>query len=864
MENSDGDMPSLPQNNNELSPEEKDKSSMVEEPQKTTKEPAKEKPEANVVRQRKPFFTMGKILAIFGVLLIIGTVVGALIYSQSSDRFEGALITANRDLSTTDDFRLSTTETQDTTTTDMTTDTTTATTSDTDMKTNDSVALTTDTMAIKVNDPVALTTDTTTDSPCDTANHWERTSDDVQICICEEGYVATDPDDPCVKIDYCEITEDELQSYLNSTWVSYPTKQSIEKDINGDLGAYQKENCQSDLIVTQKIPETTLRLPEDETLTCNDPLTKQTDGATGTEYCMCSTNQYPEVTISETLSAASQPIIECKPFICDPTQEQLTQMREDVEYILNGQNLSDSEVTNITAEFSEDYRLWMDANCQTEELTCDELSEALGAAYFAKNWEEYAIVLQLMQKQKCIDSCEVLFYEVVMELEQGNTENARAAIDEYIQKCTDDCTLTYGMMSLYAEKLSEADQAVGAAVAAEDLARLKELVIKYIENCQCFEIEAFLTAPGFPEEDYFNRGTTEVLNRATKLSDGGLLSTDYTIRTAYAQSLSPSVQGVIEDVYNDLCVPDEQDEPEACTSLTIQEPSSTGTYEITEPLDPANDYLKFTVDFDENIEHYRISSQTITLDGDSKSITTAQTEVSLEGGPAAGEEDVIKVVAVDISGALIDACSAEIIIKRIPEDPPPRDDPDPECRSLEIVSPGDAAEPGVPTVELSEGEYTNKVLEINVDADAGSVEDYKYSSANGYITFNGQETLYTADKTVIMEGIVPEGETETISIWARKTETLEGIQACNDGYIIIVPEDEEPPPPEKTPPPVTVTEEEPPPPVKETVVPEAPAPEPQQPVHAAAPKVADTGPGVLIYVFGAGLGGALLRKKYKK
>jgi len=122
-----------------------------------------------------------------------------------------------------------------------------------------------------------------------------------------------------------------------------------------------------------------------------------------------------------------------------------------------------------------------------------------------------------------------------------------------------------------------------------------------------------------------------------------------------------------------------------------------------------------------------------------------------------------------------------------------------------------------------------------------------------------------------MEGIVPEGATETISVWARKTETLEGIQACNDGYVVTVPEEEEPPPPEDPPPPVTVTEEEPPPPVQEIVVTEEPAPEPEpepeptpQPVHAAAPKVADTGPGILIYVFGAGIGGALLRKKRQK
>ncbi|MCD6110006.1 hypothetical protein J7J83_04580, partial [bacterium] len=46
---------------------------------------------AKDVKAKKSFFTVGKILAIFGVFLIIGTVVGAIIYSRSADRFKGDL-----------------------------------------------------------------------------------------------------------------------------------------------------------------------------------------------------------------------------------------------------------------------------------------------------------------------------------------------------------------------------------------------------------------------------------------------------------------------------------------------------------------------------------------------------------------------------------------------------------------------------------------------------------------------------------------------------------------------------------------------------------------------------------------------------
>ena len=877
MENPLGDMPSLDQNNEPK----KEGSSVSEVPGKSSDVEVTEEPKV-----KKPFFTMGKILAIFGVLLIVGTVVGAIIYSQSSERLQGNLTalnpaglnptalntTLNTGLvpsASTEETSSKDTSSTQTTNLNLTQNTATPSTTDSSMDLGNNLKPTTN---LSINVPEVE------DEACDSSLNREKnnSSDDVFICVCKDGYVSLNAEDKCIELDYCNLNEKSLIAYTQSRYVQQTTKDKIERDLNGDLAKYQEEHCNDNTLTN--VPNLSLNtfpkltIPEETAVTCDKPLVKQTDSSTGTEYCMCPTQQYPYISISSTggFTAAPSQQTQCLPFKCDPTQEELNKMSTDIQSILNKQSLSAELISSITAKFSSDYRAWMDKNCQVKEVTCDDLKDDLGAAYFAKDWEKYSATLKQMQEKKCLKPCDSLFYQVAMYLSQNQIDESRRLIDQYIQTCADECNLTYGMMALYAQALSAHTGNLTAAytVSDEDLARLKELVVKYVENCQCFEIESFLTAPGFPADDYFNHAATAVLNSASTISSH--LSTSITVRTAYAQSLDPSVRGVIEDVYNDLCVPAKTtEEPKSCTELTINEPSSTGSYQITEDFDPSSDYLKFTVDNDELITGYKISSQTIVFDEDSENISTNKTEVSLKGGPSAGNEDIITVTALEGGSQDFthmdlpkETCSAELKITR-PPDNPPDNEKEPVCRSLEIISPGDAAEPGTPTIELSSGEYSNKILEIKVDADAGSVQDYKYSSTNGYITFNGQETLYTTDTTVIMEGVIPAGETDTISVWARKAGSLEGIQTCNDGYTVTVPEEEEPPPPEKYTPPPTITEEPPPPPIQEVVVPEPEPTSTPAPVHAAAPEMPSNGPGVLIYLIGAGLGGTLLRKRKK-
>jgi len=865
-----------------------------------------QKPEANPVKilKKKSFFTVGKILAVFGVLLIVGTVVGAIIYSRSSERLQGQVVTYDRSGSITDLANRS---------------------KEAQLKmqlTEEEAAAEEAAEKAKSN---ALTAEVGTSNRCDTTNHWKENRkgsgnklalfddnvvDDVYFCVCEDDYVASSKDEPCVPLDYCKLTNEELNAYMSSLYVNPNTKKHIEatlKDVG--LSAYQEGNCKVEMATKSLIPDTSrgditdgdivninprtpietdrapatpndiakLKIqpkmqitpleinPDDIGRICTRPLSSQTYN--GTSYCMCSSGEYPEFDIVEGVTA------ECKPFKCETTQEELDKIKQNISSILANQGINSRVAPNITEEFSKSYQAWMGSteNCQPEkqkESTCDDFKLTLGNAYFSHNWDSYDATLRQLEEKGCFKPCDDYFYKIIMYLSTEQRPLANEFINKYLEACTD-CDLTYGLFSAYAEVLRNVEKKRGGEVPEKDLIILKKLVESYFDRCQCPEWSESLKSPTFPANEYFKG----------RSSSG--------IRTAYAQSSSSSVASVITDAYTEQCTtptPTPKDKDNSCKSLIITSPDSGGLYEISGKLDSSKDHLKFIVDNDALIATYHITSKNTVLNNDDTDITTTNNNIGLSEGPSAGGEDVIKVVAIGKDKKPIDACSAEIKIKRSQTPPPPKQPLSPsktECRSLEIVSPGNASQSGVPTIELSSGSYTNKVLEIKVDADAGSVKDYKYSSSNGYIKFNDKNTLYTTDKKVVMKGVIPAGHTDTISIWARDSKTSSGIQTCHDGYVVTAPKKEEPTPPKKYIPSSTITEEPPTPPIEEVVVPKpetTPAPEPtvsaipavihhvSTPRHAAsepAPKMPSNGPGVLIYLVGAGLGGALLKRRKK-
>lgn len=336
-------------------------------------------------------------------------------------------------------------------------------------------------------------------------------------------------------------------------------------------------------------------------------------------------------------------------------------------------------------------------------------------------------------------------------------------------------------------------------------------------------------------------------------------------------------------------------EPKNCKSLTITKPSDQPSMTIVQDFNGLTDLLEVTVDGEENIANYKYTSDktTLTLDGQTTPVTKQGKTVELDGGPAEGTSNsaTIKVTAVDKTGAEIKECTDTIKIEKVPTPPVTQETPK-VCKSLKIVKPNAAEGDGNVTYIVDKNGFINEDLEIVVDADAGSYADFRYTSVYGDITFDGLDTLDTTALKVKMNGAPPEGDPdgETITVWARDPETLQGLVECHDTFTIKVlpPTEEVPPPVTETPPPVidtpppVVIDTPPPvvidePPVVVTQVPE----QPQQqttpivasapiaevaPLHgAAAPATTPkTGPGLLIPLFGAAFGGAWMRRRKKK
>jgi hypothetical protein len=274
--------------------------------------------------------------------------------------------------------------------------------------------------------------------------------------------------------------------------------------------------------------------------------------------------------------------------------------------------------------------------------------------------------------------------------------------------------------------------------------------------------------------------------------------------------------------------------------------------------------------------------------------------ILMNGGPSEGNSDTITVTGeiVSVTGAVTATCEDTLRITR--PSPPPEREPVPECRSLRVVAPPEAVN-GVPTVTIDEDGYVNEELRIEIDADAGAVEQLKYASDNDTITFDGQNPYWVGPNvlSVDMNGGPDPGGRDVVSVWAVDPADS-GIQECNDGFVVQVerppecpdcpdcpepepcPECPDCPEPEPCPPcpeggvcpvcpepePCPVCPEpgepvEPEPTQPRPAAPEEPepAPAPEEPLRPGAPEQPKTGPGVLLYVIGAGVGGAILRRR---
>lgn len=204
--------------------------------------------------------------------------------------------------------------------------------------------------------------------------------------------------------------------------------------------------------------------------------------------------------------------------------------------------------------------------------------------------------------------------------------------------------------------------------------------------------------------------------------------------------------------------------------------------------------------------------------------------------------------------------------------PEPEAPPTPECRSLEIIKP-DAAVGDQPTILIPLSGYVNEELAIQVDADADAVSLYRYKSLEATITFDNQGHIYDTIKTSVIMNHTDTSKGDIVTVWALDNEG-EGIQTCHDSFVVQINTPE--PPPVVTAAPVTTTTTTtyvpPTTSATTTAAPVTSEPQVQQVVtaapvyHAAAavPTSPENGPGILLYLAGAGIGGVLLKRRKRR
>jgi hypothetical protein len=783
-------------------------------------------------------FSLKSLIAIFAGALIVAVAVGAIIYTQTGEKFQGALTTGTR-LSSTAELSA---ETLDTTKTITTTTTEVGTTSavfcdpvlglineNNSCVCNEAAGFVTsgnyETFTCTCKDGYTLSADkktctaplkviTTTATPlatlatctgvgqiettdaagaktckCDTANHFiEDTSVRALACICETGYNLVNG--ACVAI---------------TTTLTCPAERGL---IVSDDG---------------------------KTCVCDDPFIKNPATALVTQAlnvpaqpCLCPDGSYYD------LKGA------CTEIDCNTTEEMAaTILKDPAKYWITSTTLA------ILNNFSE----WKTENCMDD---CTKLKTKLAEYITAKNYNAALAMLPELVTKKCITPCESTLYSIVFNMQTGLSA-AEPFIEKYFDDKCGDCDMYYKFIVSIAASLSNQTN--------PDLNSFKKLLEKYVTTCQCLDLETFLTNPSYmPGETDTTSSLRTPINLSNPATSLSRLSSSI-FPTAYAQAaaaptdiLSDSVKQAIEEVLEENC--DKEEEP-VCKTLTIVDPTSSSMWEISYDYEVDED-LVIDVDDKDAVAFYVFSSSegTFKFDGDTTKTTNLLT-VNITGGPNAGQSDVITVKAYDAKKQELKCTDTLTVTRKLP--PPVQKTP--KCNYLQIVAPEEADEEGQPTITISKEGYINETLGFIIDSDEGVVSGYRIRSENNTIKFDGQSSPYDIDADVYsvkMNGGPNEGEDDVISIWAMD-KSGKGIDTCVDAFRVKV---DKPVPPPETPPPTTTITQLPPVEVpQETVIPPV-----TTVVHEAAPtpiKVASSGPEMLIYFVGAGICGLVFRKKKK-
>jgi len=422
-------------------------------------------------------------------------------------------------------------------------------------------------------------------------------------------------------------------------------------------------------------------------------------------------------------------------------------------------------------------------------------------AYNQRNWDAYRTAIQKLDDLDCFSECDTHIYWIILYLNTNDIDNASTRFASFKRTCGSDCNTYFNLMAIVAEILSDKDQRIQTfeqtrdGLSEEELNFLSLVAQGYINSCQCISMEDLLANPPRILDSYFEDSSDLISAVNEPLSSSRLTKEDLNLVIAYAQAYSPSVQSVLQQVYDDNCIVEEI--PQNCEDLNIKAPFESDTHVMDNLFDPATDELAVEiVGGEDNIQNYRYTAaqDTVKFDDTSSDFISQNQMVSLSGGPAEGDTEEITVTAIDVTGRPLTECSDSFTITRPAEEQP-------VCRSLEIVEPAAANQPGTPTIEIPASGFENETIRVELDADPGSYVDLRYTSDNGNITFNDEGVLDTSALSVSMDGAPPEDVEELVTVWARQETDggVSGIETCNDAFIVTVsPEIDEDEPPRLT------------------------------------------------------------------
>ncbi|MFC1599814.1 hypothetical protein ACFL3T_02185 [Patescibacteria group bacterium] len=860
-------------------------------------------------KEKKPFFTTGKIIAFFAVLVVIAAIVGAIIYSQTSERFQGFTLThvekpAERTLSG-------------------------VTTSGESIGADGLILVTGDKDTLVCPTDRGLVSDGTScvcDASLGLTPTYGQDQNPLRIpipCTCNDTSIFTNivgATGSCKPVNYCALTQDVVKAGAANN-LNHPTvRTQLDVIMATGINIWYAQNCEKAPLTQEErcnnyINDFKTAYTAKNWDKFNEVLLKMVE-----EGCIstCKEKLYKEIFYLQTnnLVAAKQVAVEYQAECtgCDNQFNLLAlvaQVMSDIDKSTQeaGGTL-ESEYTAYLKDLAGEYV----TGCQCVELEAfvNNPSFDILSLFPASTAIRNATGATGATSASAITSPVVYFNEGVLTIAYAQSTTLSPTILSILQDVLNTHPVCAPEPEPNCSTIDILQPTTDSMEISEDFDPATdkvEFTSTGTDESTAYRISASNDSLVFDGKD------ADVISYQNSVSLSGGPELDKPV-TVFVQAVDDS-GNQIGECKDQITVTRKAPEPENCSLLEITLPSNDDM-EITEDFDPTTDKVEFTVTGTDNVANYHIfaSNDSLVFDGQDSNIYSDYKTVSLSGNPYVDDPVTLTVQAMEVTGRPMTECIDSIVISRAPEPS------DPVCRSLSIVSPAEADQEGSAAFVIPAGGFVDQPLTVEIDGDQGSWANLTYSTTTGNadITFDSANPLTIDALTVLMNGRPTTNDSETIEVVALDPETQQPLTDCLDTFTVTVdndtppslsyipPEEEDAPPSlsytppeeEDAPPSLSYTppeEEEPPPSIAytppddrdrngpgggtrvEPADPDVPAPvhgaapdEPSEPAPTyvaagdplhAAPATPQTGPGLIIPLIGVALGGAWMRRKRK-